>query len=161
MTFKLLKIAAWNVHSVNDKLGEKRVKNLLNAYAFIFLTEIKTSKAISCSGFTVYQNAAKQGHRGGIALLMKPGLTKHLRNLDRSYENVISFELEFMTDIVFVGCYITPKDSPYYNAAVFGYVQSIVKKDTSKTVFVMGDLNSRIGRPSDLVYNGEKLEIVI
>ena len=103
MNFKLLKIAAWNIHSVNDKLNEIHVKNLLDAYAFIFLTEIKTSREISCTGFIVFQNSVKQGHRGGIALLIKPYFEQFICNLDRSYENIISFELTFLPGILFLG----------------------------------------------------------
>ena len=89
---------------------------------------------------------------------MKPVLAKYMRSLDRSYENVISFELSFLPDIIFIGCYITPKDSPYYDAAIYGYIQGILKRDTSKTVFIMGDLNSRIGVPDDRICNGESLD---
>ena len=85
-----------------------------------------------------------------MALLIKPSLTKFLKDLDRSYENVISFELSFASDIIFVGCYISPRDSPYYDAAVFGHLQSLVMKDERKKMFIMGDLNSRVGVPTNL-----------
>ena len=76
-------------------------------------------------------------------------LAQFVKNLDRSYENVISFELECMENIVFVGCYIPPDDSPYYDTAIFGHVQSLVKNGGGKTFFVMGDLNSRVGTPKN------------
>lgn len=62
---------------------------------------------IPCTGFTVFLNSAKMGHRGGIALFVKPYFSQYVKNLNMSYENVIRFELCFMTGIVFVGCYIT------------------------------------------------------
>ena len=130
----------------------------MKIYDIVFLTEIKTSLKISSTGFKVYQNSAKKGHRGGIALLIKPFYVQFLKNLDRSYENVISFELEFLPDIVFLGIYITPKDSPYYDGAIFGYIQSVLKKDTSKIVYVIGDLNSRVGNPVDLYFEDNLLE---
>ena len=142
---------------MNDKLGEKNVKNLLDSYEIVFLTEIKTSQKISCSGLTVFQNSAKKGHRGGVALSLKPILVQYVKNMDRSYENVISFELDFMEGVLFVGVYITPTDSPYYDDAIFGYLQSILKKDGSKTVFILGDLNSRVGIPKDLKFGDMKL----
>ena len=129
---------------------------MLKDFGFVILTEIKTPLKISCTGFTVFQHSAKQGHRGGIALLMKPGICKFIRNLDRSYENVLSFELAVIPDIIFVGCYIAPADSPYYDAAVFGYLQSLIKRDESKKFFIMGDLNSRVGVPTDLHIEKEK-----
>ena len=143
---------------MNDKLGEGSVKKLFEKYDVIFLTEIKTSQKILCTGFTVYQNSAKKGHRGGIALLIKPHLAQFINNLDRSYENTISFELDFLPDIVFLGCYITPRDSPYYDAAIFGYIQSVVKKDAGKIVYIIGDLNSRVGIPTETPFGDESLE---
>ena len=122
----------------------------------MFLSEIKTTAKISCTGYTVFQHPAKQGHRGGVALMIKPELTKFIKKLDRSYENVISFELSIIPDIMFIGCYIAPADSPYYDPAVFGYVQGLVKNDEGKQVFVMGDLNSRVGAPTDLYIGKEK-----
>ena len=125
---------------------------MLLKYGIVILTEIKTSKKLSTSGFTIYQNSAKAGHRGGLALLVKHCFTKFIKNIDKSYENVISYELEFLPNVVFIGCYIAPSDSIYYDAAIFGYIQGIIKKDVSKTYVMVGDLNSRVGNP------GERLE---
>ena len=112
-------------------------------------------RLLLCTGFNVYQNSAKKGH---IALLVKHQLSQFVKNLDRSYENIISFELETLPDIIFLGCYITPKDSPYYDAAIFGYIQSVLKRDTGKIVYVIRDLNSRVGKQSDAWFEDEKLE---
>ena len=129
---------------------------MLQDFNLVILTEIKTSLKISCTGFTVFQHSAKQGHRGGVALLIKPGISKYLQKLDRSYENVISFELAIIPNIIFVGCYIAPADSPYYDAAVFGYLQSLARRDESKKLIIMGDLNSRVGIPTDLHIKNDK-----
>ena len=72
LDFKQFYAAAWNIQSVKDKLTDKIMKKMIDRYDFILLTEIKTSAKISCTGFTVYQHSAKQGHRGGVALLVKP-----------------------------------------------------------------------------------------
>ena len=133
------------------------MKTLLERYNFIILTEIKTSQKISCSGFTVFQNSAKKGHRGGIALLMKPHLVQFMKKLDLSYENIISFELDFLPDVLFLGCYITPRDSPYYDGAIFGYIQSVMKKDAGMIVYVIGDLNSRVGTPTEAPFGDVSL----
>ena len=129
---------------------------MLQKFNFVILSEIKTSAKISCTGFNVYQHSATQGHRGGVALLMKPGISKYLTNLDKSYENVLSFELSIIPDTVFVGCYISPIDSPYYDGAVFGYLQSLLRRDGSKKIFIMGDLNSRVGTPTGLKIGSER-----
>ena len=130
---------------------------MLLKYGIVILTEIKTPKKICTSGFSVYQNSAKAGHRGGIALLVKPCFTKFIKNIDKTYENVIYYELEFLPNVVFIACYIAPSDSNYYDAAVFGYIQGIIKKDVSKTYVVVGDLNSRVGIPTELLDNGSNL----
>ena len=63
---------------------------MLSEYCFIILSEIKTKLKISCTGYEIYQNSAKAGHRGGVALLVKPCFVLFVKNLDRSYENIIS-----------------------------------------------------------------------
>ena len=157
LDFNNFNIAAWNIQSAKDKLSDKNVKKMLEKFNIVVLTEIKTSLKISCTGFKVYQHSAKQGHRGGVALLMKPSVAKFMKKIDRSYENVISFELSILPNIVFVGCYITPSDSPYYDDAVFGYIQGLIKNDECKSFLIMGDLNSRIGIPTELRLNDKKL----
>ena len=133
---------------------------MLDKYSLVFLTEIKTSLKISCTGFSIIQHSAKKGHRGGVAFLIKPSLTKFISKIDRSYENVILMELSIMPNIVFVGCYITPSDSPYYDAAVFGYLQGLMKRDGSKQFFILGDLNSRVGTPTSLKCDDSYLQYV-
>ena len=115
LDFKFLQIAAWNIQSAKDKLNDKNVRKMFVKYCFIILSEIKTSSKISCIGFTVYQNSAKAGHRGGVARLVKPCFTPFIKNLDKSYENIISYEIEFLPNVVFIGCYIAPDDSSYYD----------------------------------------------
>ena len=144
---------------MKDKLNDKTMKKLLDNYDFIILTEIKTSANISCTGCTVYQHSAKQGHRGGVALVMKPWLSKFVKKIDKSFENVLTFEFSFMPEIVFVGCYISPSDSLYYDSSVFGHLQSLLKNDEGKKFFIAGDLNSRVGTPN-LRIDNENLEYV-
>ena len=91
-------------------------------------------------------------------MLIKYHLAQFVRNLDRSYENIISFELDLFPDISFLGCYITPKDSSYYDAAIFGYIQSVFKRDAGKTVYLIGDLNSRVGKQTDACFDEDVLE---
>lgn len=58
LNFNDFKIAALNIHSVNNKLGERNINNLFARYV-IFLNERKTSKKDLFSGFAVFQNLAK------------------------------------------------------------------------------------------------------
>lgn len=81
---------------------------------------------------------------------MKPSVAKFLTKLDKSYENIITFELSIIPNVIFVGCYVTPSDSPYYDDAAFGHLQSVIKSDESKKYIVIGDLNSRVGVPKGL-----------
>ena len=145
LNFKCVRAASWNIQSVKDKLSDKRMKKLIDRYDILFLNEIKTSAKISCTGFKVYQHSAKQGHRGGVALLLKPWLAKFVRRIDKSYENVLVCELAVIPNTVFVGCYIPPSDSPYYDDAVYGHLQSLVRNDEGKNFIIIGDLNSRVG----------------
>ena len=90
-------------------------------------------------------------------MLIKPYIEQFICNLDRSYENIISFELTILPNILFLGCYLTLRDSQYYDSAIFGYIQGILKRDCSKIVFIVGDLNSRVGVPTDLSFGEEIL----
>ena len=56
-----------------------------------------------------------------------------------------------------MGGYIPPEDSLYYDAAMFGYIQSFVQKDEMETFFIMGDLNSRVGVPRETYVKQEKI----
>ena len=77
-----IQIAAWNIQAAKEKLSEKIIRDILQGYSLVFFSEIKTSAKISCTGFEVFQHSAKQGHRGGVGLLIKPGLCKLIRKLD-------------------------------------------------------------------------------
>ena len=160
LDFKSFNAASWNIQSVKDKLSDKLMKKMIDKYDFVFLTEIKTSLKITCTGFTVYQHSAKQGHRGGVALLLKPWLARFVKKIDKSYENILVCEFETMPDTVFVGCYVTPSDSPYYDSAVFGHLQGIVKNDEGKKYIFVGDLNSRVGIPPSRKIGGDEMSYV-
>ena len=123
------------------------MKNLIDEYDLLFLNEKKTSAKISCTGFEVYQHSVKQGHQGSVALLLKPKFAKFVKRIDKSYENVLVCELALIQNTVFVGCFIPPSDSPYYDDA-YGHLQSLVRNDKEKTFFIIGDLNSRVSTPS-------------
>ena len=93
-------------------------------------------------------------------MLVKPYLSRFIKNINRSYENVISFELVCIPNTIFIGCYITPDDSSYYDSAIFGYIQGIIKNDESKTYIILGDLNSRVGNPGPCLDSNGVLEYI-
>ena len=160
LDFKTFNAASWNIQSVKDKLSDRNMKKLLDKYDLIFLAEIKTSAKISCTGYKVYQHSAKKGHRGGVALLVKPWLARFLRKVDKSFENVMVCEFDLMPDIVFVGCYNSPSDSPYYDSAIFGYLQGLMRDNEGKKFVIMGDLNSRVGVPPSIRKDDDVLDYV-
>ena len=64
--------------------------------------------------------------------------------MDKSYENILTFQLSFLPNFVFVLCYITPADSPYYDKAVFGKLHSILVQNHGRDIMMFGDFNARI-----------------
>ena len=89
-------------------------------------------------------NPAKSAHRGGVAVLVKNYLFNSIKNVEKSYENIITFQLSFLPNFIFILCYITPIDSPYYDDAIFGKLHSILVENDGLDVILFGDLNSRV-----------------
>ena len=81
-------------------------------YNFILLTEIKTSLPFHMSGFQTISSPAKKAHRGGVAIMVKNNIMENITNIDKSYENLLLFQIAFHPQVTFVLCYITPDDSP-------------------------------------------------
>ena len=65
--------------------------------------------------------------------------------INKSYENIISFQLNCLPYVTFLLCYITPDNSPYYDKAIIGQIHSILNEDIDNVYILFGDLNARIG----------------
>ena len=92
-------------------------------------------------------NPSKTPTRGGVAVLMKNCFFDNIVRIDKSYEGVVTFEMNNLPFVTFVVCYIAPDDSPYYDKAFFGHLHSILNRKKENVHVIFGDLNARIATP--------------
>ena len=58
------------------------------------MNEVKTSLAVSFSGYVIYRNYAKvSAERGGTVLLVKNYISKYVTSVDTSVEDQVSMDL--------------------------------------------------------------------
>ena len=85
-------------------------------------------------------------NHGGIAFYVKNALVPHVFNVNFN-TCYVSFRLNFMPSIVFIGCYIQPENSRYFEPNMFSELGSFLLSLREKKLipFVGGDLNCRFG----------------
>ena len=86
-------------------------------------------------------------------MLVKCSLVPMITMVNMSIEGQIWMELSCCTGVRYGGVYIPPDDSPYYDPALLGALESQVR-DCDQTV-VMGDLNARVGQLPNVSIEGK------
>ena len=132
---------------MKDKLESEWISNRMLSNTMILLSETKTSDLPSLSGFKTINNPSKTPTRGGVAVLIKNCIFDNIIKIDKSYEGVITFEMNNLPFVTFVLCYVTPDDSPYYDKAFFGHLHSILNEKKENVYVIFGDLNARTSTP--------------
>ena len=98
------------------------------------------------SEYFTYLSSDSVSHRGGCAVLVKNSLRESIASIDCTKSCLISFKLKSYPDILFVSCYIPPKDSPYFTMDTIAELNSLIySDDTSNKIVLIGDLNCRFG----------------
>ena len=139
-----MKLCAWNICGLKNKLQNNELLNFFLGYDIIWITEIGGTLVKSIPGFDIYVNKSKQNdHRGGIMMLVKCSLAPFVTKVNMLIEGQIWMELSCCAGVRYGGVYIPPDDSPYYDPALLGALESQVKG--YDRVIVMGDLNARVG----------------
>ena len=130
------------------------MRDYLCLFDVIFISEVKTPLTITLTGFTVYDAISTgNSHRGGIIHLVKNYLVPHIVKVSLNrVHGIIWVELSHWAGYVFGGCYIPPSDSRYFDPSIFGELQGqiIDMKNEEKEVFILGDMNCRIGETTRL-----------
>ena len=139
-TNSTLKYCSWNIAGFNDKNNSIDFITYIIQFDIVFLSEIKSSRPISLPGFSVAAQCSENGH-GGVALLIKHYLQNQIKILFQS-SNVIAFQHSNLPETIFIGAYIEPADSKYYDPQCFGIIQSFMLKYSN--VLFFGDLNSHV-----------------
>ena len=152
-----IKICAWNINGVKDKFDISYSLQFLNSFDIVFFSEIKTSTNISIPGFYVCAQKSESHTHGGVALLAKHDIAKLVR-IENATNNMISFRISICTNIIFIGTYIEPSDSRYFDQTVFGTLQgALFSCNDNKVLF--GDMNAHISEPVN--YNGKNISQII
>ena len=144
--FNELRMCCWNIAGVRDKMCAPDIFSFVNKFHIVWLLEIKTTSCIGVPGFHTYHNPSKYaGRRGGVAMLVKYSLLKYVKSVNTSTEGQIWIEFLSNPDIMLGGVYIPPADSPYFQYSCFGNLGAVMNENHS--TIVLGDFNSRVGRP--------------
>ena len=90
-------------------------------------------------------------NHGGIVCYVSSVLAPHVFNVSFN-EIYVSFRLNFIPTLVFIGCYIQPESSKYFNPDMFGELGAfLVSLQEKKLTPIMGgDLNCRFGNFNQL-----------
>ena len=146
---KCIKILFWNV---NRRLNEI-VKNIspLSDYkpdiVFVMETSIGYEVIPNINGYTKYadKNIRECSH-GGIAFYLTNELASHVFNINFN-TSFISFRLDFIPEFLFIGSYIQPEKSKYFDPYMFSELCSfLVTAQQRKLIPIMGgDVNCRFG----------------
>ena len=130
------------------------MKSWLNERDVVFTCENFTDTEFFVPGFRVIVGRSRNASRGGVAFLIRNYLYSRLATVDLSVEEQIWIKFDFMSDVLFGGCYIAPINSVYYSESDMAMIQSkCIEHNSSKYIF-FGDLNSKCGgKISDLIKN--------
>lgn len=118
----------------------------IQSYDILFISETH-SKLPDIKNFIIAGHyTSSHSKRGGIAIYVKKDLASHVHNVITN-ECYISLQLRYAPTITFIGVYIPPIDSVYFNEDCFADVISFLIDNINRghTLFVGGDFNSRPG----------------
>ena len=111
-----LKILWWNVNRhLNDIL--KNISPLSEKPDVIFVTKTAAGyDAIpTIYGYNKYADKdVRVLNHGGIAFYIRSSVASHVFNVDFN-TCYVSFRLNFVPTLVFIGCYIQPENSKYFD----------------------------------------------
>ena len=154
---KPLKILWWNV---NRRLTEI-LKNIspisVECPDIIFVSEtsVRHGPIPEVQFYSKYVNTNVQINHGGIALYVNKKLASHVFNISFN-TSYVSFRLDFMPSLVFIGCYIQPENSKYFDPDLFSELCSfLISIRERKLIPIMGgDMNCRFGDLNKLMQAG-------
>ena len=173
-----LNILSWNVHGLTDsKIDNDDFVKILVKNDIIFLYETWTNNLSQCSlnGYSSNNFYRKFKHRnakrssGGIVVYYKDSMKNCIEIIQNHVDTLIWLKLDHNyfqldKDVYICGAYIWGEDSPAYNIGNIDLFETL-EHDINYysewgTVFITGDLNSRVGVSQDCVehdrYTSEK-----
>ena len=161
-----LSFFAWNTNGLSSKLLGDKLRNtdclsMINSFDFIILSETWKRVSVDVEGFKIVTTSTlktRKGGRnsGGLALLYKSQFNDWI-SVEKESSNFLWFKIskeytKTARDIYVCGAYIPPYNSNYVSPDLFDELENDIEKFSSLgSILLMGDLNSRTGKYSDIV----------
>ena len=139
----------WNV---NRRLSEilKNISPISEQnpdIVFVSETSAGYDAVPNIQGYSKYadQDVRTLNH-GGIAFYVKSALVPHIFNVS-FHTSYVTFRLNYMPSLVFIGCYIQPENSRYFEANLFSELASflLLLREKKLIPIMGGDMNCRFG----------------
>ena len=125
---------------MHSKLENDNVLRWTLNHDIVFLYELRTNCPFSVPGFHVF--TADDNRTGGTGVLISNALMNSVRKIDLSMNNLCWLELVDQPELVILGCYFPPPDSPYYSPEIIAQLQNRIIHTGLKCLLV-GDFNAR------------------
>ena len=106
-------------------------------------------------GFTVISDPnISVCHHGGFAWYIKDSIYGNVFNVTFK-SSFIAFSLDMFPHVVFIGAYVKPENSNYFDPLMFSEICSFIVEchNSHKIVFIGGDFNCRVGNLNSMMRN--------
>ena len=141
-------VFSWNIDGKHYILKNTKIENFINNYDILFIHETHCTKemSINIKNYESFQHpcalSTPDSPRGGCIMFVKKHLMKHVKGIDKNFNDAIVMYMEH--NLVICGFYIPPTNSKYYDDQL-DIFETLTTHDRNRNVIVCGDLNSRLG----------------
>ena len=145
-------ICLWNLNGVKNKFMTPTIDNIFQRTDILIITETHFNKRTKCpKDFVLLESSPpieSKRPRGGVALYKRIHCSLEFITLLNLPDCIVSEVID--TNIIIIAIYIPPSTSPFFKEDYFENLKSIFGYFAQhKTVYVLGDLNSRFGEISN------------
>ena len=147
----MIKICSWNLNGIKKKFSNDNILSFLNNFNLLCISETHFGVRSKCpDGFTLIARSKKiesKAPRGGVAIFRNNSSYFDVDLLYDGFQDCVVCRVR-NTEIVLVAFYIPPSTSIYYDERYFEALDLIYNMFRNYKLFIIGDLNCRVGTPS-------------
>jgi exonuclease III len=162
---------SWNIQGLYEKHSFDDVKNLINQYDIIFISETwcHATQKVTASGYEVIDMPRQYNHPnaphcfGGMVTLVKNHLLKGIQVVMKQCDHMCILKLDkhffsVNNDYFIIGVYFNPFDSTYKCETCpgdyFAQLEAFISSHEDQGDFLIaGDLNAKTGLTPDFIEN--------
>ena len=137
----------WNLNGVRNKFMSRIANEVIQNSDLFIITETHFNVRTKCpNNFVLLERSPtteSKRPRGGVAIYKKVHCSLQVATL-LNLPDCIVCEIKD-TNIILIAIYIPPSNSPFFREDCYDNLKSIVQYFSNKTVYILGDLNSRYG----------------